>query len=249
MDPSLQGKIAVVVGGSRGLGRGAVEALAARGAEVVVIGRDPAALSPLAGEVRGTTAIVGDGTDEALAESVLRERRPDLVVLCAGAAPVLGAIHELSWAEFQTNWHVDAKLTFGWLRQALRLPMKRGSHVIVISSGAAAQGSPVSGGYASAKRAQWFMADYAATEIERAGLGIRIHCVLPALNPSTDLGRAGIAAYARRAGVSDEEFAKRFGPPLTPAIFGAAIADLATSPEKWAQLALRLCGGGLAPLS
>jgi 3-oxoacyl-[acyl-carrier protein] reductase len=126
--------------------------------------------------------------------------------------------------------------------------MPEGSHIIVVSSGAAIQGSPVSGGYAAAKRAQWFMADYAATEIERARLSIRVTCVLPALNPSTQLGRAGIAAYAKRAGVTDEEFAKRFGAPLTPAIFGAAILELAARPEAWPALAYRLSGGGLAPL-
>ena len=107
-------------------------------------------------------------------------------MLSAGAPPALGALHEQTWETFATNWGVDAKGTFVWLRQALRQPMKRGGHIVVVSSGAAVQGSPVSGGYASAKRAQWFMADYAATESERAGLGLKVHCVLPALNPSTE---------------------------------------------------------------
>ncbi len=109
-------------------------------------------------------------------------------------------------------------------------------------------GSPVSGGYASAKRAQWFMAEYAATEIERAGLGIRVHCVLPSLNGSTALGRAGIAAYAQRAGVSEEDFARRLGPPLTAEIFGTAIAELHSQPEKWTQRVYRLTGTGLGAL-
>ena len=245
---ALEGQTAVVVGGSRGLGRGAVETLAARGARVVVVGRDAKTLSALAKDVKGVTAAVGDATDERLAETLLREHAPDLVVVCAGAAPVLGAFHELTWDEFQTNWHVDAKLAFVWARQALRQPLKRGSHLVIVSSGAAIQGSPVSGGYASAKRAQWFLASYAATEIERAGLGITVHCVLPNLNPSTELGRAGIAAYAKRAGVSEEEFAKRFSPPLTPEIFGRGIADLASSPATWKDLAYRLGGNGLAAL-
>ena len=204
----MPNKIAVVVGGSRGLGRGAVESLAANGFEVVVIGRNQRTMSALVAEVAGAQPMVGDGVDEGLAEKVIRERRPDLIVVCAGAAPVMGPIHELEWEKFETNWRVDARMAFVWLRQALRVPMKRGSQIIIVSSGAAVQGSPASGGYAAAKRAQWFMADYAATEIERAGLEIRFHCVLPNLNPSTELGRAGIAAYARRAGVSDEEFAR-----------------------------------------
>jgi NAD(P)-dependent dehydrogenase (short-subunit alcohol dehydrogenase family) len=136
-----------------------------------------------------------------------------------------------------------------WLQHALRLPMKRGAHVVVVSSGAAVQGSPVSGGYASAKRAQWFLAEYAATEVARAGLGVRVHCLLPTLNPSTELGRAGIRAYAARAGVSPEEFAKRFGPPLTPEIMGRGVVELFEAPERFEQVTYRIGGEGLAPLS
>lgn len=121
----------------------------------VVVGRDPKTLSK--------NPIVGDGTDESLAERVLRELRPELLVICAGAPPPLGLFHELTWEEFETNWRADTKISFVWLRQALRLPLAPNSHIIVISSGAALQGSPVSGGYASAKRAQWFLAQYRAT--------------------------------------------------------------------------------------
>ena len=246
---SLSNKVVVVVGGSRGLGRGVVEALASRGARVIAIARDERTLSQTAREVPGVVGVVGDSTDESLAERVLKQEGPDVLVLSAGAAPVLGALHEQTWETFATNWGVDTKGTFVWLRQALRQPMKRGGHVVVVSSGAAIQGSPVSGGYASAKRAQWFMADYAATESERGGLGLKIHCLLPALNPSTELGRAGIAAYAKRAGVTPEEFARRFHPPLTPEIMGAGVAELLEGPERFAQLAYRIGGAGLAALS
>jgi NAD(P)-dependent dehydrogenase (short-subunit alcohol dehydrogenase family) len=245
MDTSLAGMPAVVVGGSRGLGRGAAESLAARGAKVVVVGRDERALASVAAEQPGIETVAADASDEAVAERVLRERAAQLVVICAGAAPVMAPLHELTWDQFEVNWNADAKIAFVWLRQALRRPLDRDSHVIVISSGAAVQGSPMSGGYASAKRAQWFMADYAAAEIKRAGLGIRVHCVLPILNPNTELGRAAIAAYARREGVTEQEYARRFEPQLTPAIFGTAIADLAANPARWDQLAYRLGGRGL----
>jgi NAD(P)-dependent dehydrogenase (short-subunit alcohol dehydrogenase family) len=246
---SLSHKVAVVTGGSRGLGRGVVEALASRGARVLAVARDEGALSALAREVPGAVPIVGDATDAALAERVLTRESPDFVVLCAGAMPVLGPLHELSWDDFQTNWHVDTKSTFVWLQHALRLPMNRGGHVVVVSSGAAVQGSPVSGGYASAKRAQWFMADYAATESARADLGLRIHCLLPNLNPSTELGRAGIRAYAERAGVTPEEFAKRFQPQLTPEVMGKGVLELFQAPERFTQLVYRIGGAGLAPLA
>jgi NAD(P)-dependent dehydrogenase (short-subunit alcohol dehydrogenase family) len=246
MDTSLNGKTVVVVGGSKGLGRGAVAAFAGRGARVIALGRDERALAALAAEHKVVT-VVGDATDDALAERVLREHHPQVLVIAAGAAPVQGAFHELDWDQFQTNWHVDTKLAFVWLRQVMRLPL-RDAHVIVVSSGAAINGSPVSGGYASAKRAQWFLTDYAATEIKRAGLPIRVHCLLPNLNASSELGRAGIAAYVKRAGTTEAEFMKRFEPQLTPPAFGAAVADLASAPGKWEQLAYRVGGQGLIAL-
>jgi NAD(P)-dependent dehydrogenase (short-subunit alcohol dehydrogenase family) len=245
---SLLNKVAVVTGGSRGLGRGIVEALAARGVRVLTVARDEAELSRLARDVPAAVPVVGDAVDDALAQRILTRDAPDFVVLCAGAMPVLGPIHEQSWEDFQTNWNVDTKSTFLWLRHALRLPLKRGGHVVVVSSGAAVQGSPVSGGYASAKRAQWFLADYAATESARAGLGLRFHCILPTLNPSTALGRAGIEAYAKRAGVTPEEFAKRFDPPLTPEVMGQGVVALCEGPERFPDLAYRIGGAGLQDL-
>ena len=244
----LAGKIAIVTGGSRGLGRGVVEALAGRGARVVAVARNRADLATLTREVRGTEACEGDAADENLAERLLTREQPQVVVLCAGAAPKLGALQEQTWEGFSTNWEVDAKSTFVWLKLALRLPARRDTHFIVVSSGAALQGSPVSGGYASAKRAQWFIASYATTESERAGLGLRVHCVLPSLNASTELGRAAIRAYAERAGIAPEAFAKRFEPQLTPAIMGEGVADLVVSPDRFAKLAYRIGGSGLVPL-
>jgi NAD(P)-dependent dehydrogenase (short-subunit alcohol dehydrogenase family) len=249
MNSTMEGRKIVVTGASRGLGRGVVEALSARGARVVALARGADALGALARELPGIVTIPGEAQDDALAAKVLVEHAPDAIVLVAGAMPVLGALQDQTWEGFKTNFEVDTKSTFVWLRHALRLPMKKGGHLVVVSSGAAIQGSPVSGGYASAKRAQWFLADYAATESGRLGLGLRVHCVLPALNPSTELGRAGIRAYAERAGVTPEEFAKRFEPVLTPEVMGASIASLLERPESFDKLAYRLGGSGLLPVS
>lgn len=245
---SLEGKTVIVTGGSRGLGRGAVEALASRKARVVAVARDAGRLAALAREVPGVETFAADASDEIAAGKIQQEVRPDLLVLCAGAAPLLRPLHQHTWETFSLSWEADAKMAFVWIRDALLLPMKPGGHVVVISSGAALHGSPISGGYAGAKRTQWFIADYAAKESQRLGLSLTVHCVLPQLNPSTELGRAAVAAYAERTGVTVAEYEKRFAPPLTPAIFGQAIVDLAEDPGRFKDLAYQLGGKGLAPL-
>src|SRR5260370_19630514 len=92
--------------------------------------------------------------------------------------------------------------TFQWLREALLKPLRPGSRVVVISSGAAlnANGSPLSGGYAGAKATQRFITGYAQDEAARAGLGISFATVLPQFAPLTSVGRPAVQAYAGRAG-------------------------------------------------
>ena len=111
-----------------------------------------------------------------------------------------------TWETFSVNWHTDVRITFQWLRESLLRPLRGGSQVIVISSGAALAGSPLSGGYAGAKATQRFITAYAQDEADRAGLGITFTAVLPRLTPHTDLGRPAVAAYAARNGQSEQEY-------------------------------------------
>jgi len=238
---------AVVIGGSGGFGRGIVRALAAKPMRVLAIAREAAPLEAIAKET-GAEYITADATDEVTAARILQQRQPDLVVLAAGASPVLRPLQLHTWETFALNWEVDTKAAFVWLRNALLVPMKPGSHIVIISSGAAIHGSELSGGYAGSKRTQWFMTRYASLEAERNKLGLRIQCLLPMLSPN-GLGLEAIEAYSRRAGLSQEEFSKRFGPPLTPAIIGQAIVDMHDNPGSWNQLAYTIGGNGLAPIS
>lgn len=242
MTPKCQ--TAIVTGGSRGLGRGIAEALVSRKMRVVILARDAERLQTASKEL-GAESVAADVADSMVSGRLLQELQPDLVVLCAGATPLLRPFHLHTWETFAQNWETDTKAAFNWLRDALLLPMKSGSHVVVISSMAASHSSPLSGGYAGAKRMQWFLAEYAAEEAARLKLNIRFHCLLPVLNPSTHLGRATMAAYAQRAGISTDEFAKRFNPPLTPAIVGRALVELHENPSRWDKLAYQLGGNGL----
>jgi NAD(P)-dependent dehydrogenase (short-subunit alcohol dehydrogenase family) len=215
---------------------------------VIAVARDAAALEAVARATPGVVAHAADAADPAVARELLEKHRPALVVLCAGVAPTNKPLHEQTWESFSVNWGVDVRQAFEWARQALLLPMPTGSHMVIVSSGAALRGSPLSGGYAGAKRMQWLVADYASQEAARLKLGLKFHAVLPILNASSELGRGAIAAYAQRAGVSPEEFSKRFGKPLTAAIFGQAVWQLHDQVARHEQLAYQVTGEGLVPV-
>ena len=118
----------------------------------------------------------------------------------------MSPLQDQTWETFSENWNVDVAQAFHWTRHALQRPLAPGSSVIVMSSGAALNGSPLSGGYAGAKSTVRFITSYAAIESERAGLGISFVSVLPRLTPATDLGAKAVVAYAERQGVDVDTF-------------------------------------------
>ena len=154
---SLKDKNVVVTGGSRGLGLGLVEALVEHGARVTVVARQSDALEAVRTRL-GVSTIAADVRDEAAAHRILADVRPDILALNAGAKPPMGRLDQISWADFTAPWEHDVKAGLHWLQGALNLPLKPESRVLVVSSGAAVSGSPMSGGYAGAKRMLWIMA-------------------------------------------------------------------------------------------
>ena len=222
----LTGRTAVVAGASRGLGRGITRALAAAGARVVAVARNGPALDELAATSANIKTEVADAASEAVAWRLIDAYEPDILVLVAGASPVMLPLQHQTWETFSVNWDADVKIAFGWLREALRRPLRPGSTVVVVSSGAAVNGSPASGGYAGAKATQRFIADYARDEARRAGLGITVTAVLPRMTPAGEVGRSGIRAYAARDGQTEQEYLAKLGDPLTAEAAGSAVADL-----------------------
>jgi NAD(P)-dependent dehydrogenase (short-subunit alcohol dehydrogenase family) len=244
----LSGTTAVVTGASRGLGRGIAVALAQAGAQVVGVARNGARLEELRGQLGGGfTPVVADAADPVAAGQILDEYRPRTLVLNAGASPLPRPLRRQTWQTFSRNWDVDVQHVFGWVREALLLPLQPGSTVIAMSSGAALRGSPLSGGYAGAKATIRFIAAYAADEAERDRLGIRFVSVLPQLTPATDLGAPAVAAYAARQGVDLATYLDGLGPALTPEQAGEAVAGLAAGPGR-DQGAYLLTGAGLSPV-
>ena len=239
---SLKDKNVVVTGGSRGLGLGLVEALVAHGAAVTVVARNADALKFVRAEL-GVATISADVTDETAAHRILSQVRPDILVLNAGAKPRMGRLDQLSWADFAAPWETDVKAGLYWLQAALTLPLKRGSRVLVVSSGAAQNGSPLSGGYAGAKRTLWFMAKYANNVSEQKDLGIRFQTIVPLqMVGDTGVGDEGAHAYARAMGIKRDEFLARYGAPMPPREFGEKIVSVLDDPKYAEGLAVGLKG-------
>ena len=233
----LAGSTAIVTGASRGFGRGIAAALAAAGARVVGVARSGGTV----------TADAADAADPATAGRLIDEYQPRTVVLCAGAAPHMSPLQEQTWESFSQNWNVDVAQAFHWIRHALRRPLAPGSTVIAVSSGAAINGSPLSGGYAGAKATVRLITGYAALESERARLGIDFVSVLPALTPVTELGAKAVAAYADRQGVDVDTFVQSLRPALTAEQVGKSVLEIATG-EARDHRAYMLSSAGLSPL-
>lgn len=243
-----RGRTAVVTGASRGFGRAIAVGLAATGVHVVGVARDNAALEDLQHQLGSCfTPIVADVTDDELATRLIAEHRPNILVLNAGATPHAATIQNQTWATFSENWKVDVRHVFEFTRAALLAPLEPGSTVVSVSSGAARQGSPMSGGYAGAKATVKFISAYAAAESERLSLGIRFVALLPKLTTATGLGATFVDSYADYEHADRETFRERLGQPLAAEQVADAVIHVADHDNKPAPAYL-LTADGLTAL-
>jgi len=234
---------AIIFGASSGVGRATAAALAQRGAKVWAVARSVA--SPLP----GVTDVIGDATDPAVVTRLLGEVDPDLAVVAVGIRPRVAPIDEYDWEAFSAVWNGDVRAAFHVGQLALRKPLRAGSHVVVVSSGAGLNGSPLSGGYAGSKRTQMFLADYLQKRSDARKLGIRYTAVVPnQLLAGTDIAKAAAAGYAAVAGITPEKFMERFEVPLDADGVAAAILRIADNDAPAGSI-LKLTGAkGLEPV-
>jgi NAD(P)-dependent dehydrogenase (short-subunit alcohol dehydrogenase family) len=249
---NLSGKSVIVVGASRGIGRGIAVAFADAGANVIALSRTTATFPAPGQGASSIHAEVADAAEAAVPAKIIDRYEPEVVILVAGAPPHMRPLQEQTWETFSLNWQADVRITFHWLREILLKPLRPGSRVVVISSGAALGGSPLSGGYAGAKSTQRFITAYAQDEAKRAGLDIIFAAVLPRFSPETGVGRPAVHAYAARAGQSVEEYLKSIvqsgGPLVSPETAGAAMVALVQEDRANVAPAYLLSGNGLKNL-
>ena len=97
----------IVVGASRGLGRGNTTAFAEAGAPVIAVARTAAPLADQAAERRNIQPEVADAGDPTIAGSLLDRLQPTAVILVAGARPVLRPLQHHTWETWSVNLHTD----------------------------------------------------------------------------------------------------------------------------------------------
>ena len=114
----LSGRTTVVVGASRGLGRGIATAFAEAGAPVVAVARTGPALAELATTSANIRTEVADAGDATAAASLLDRYEPEAVILVAGAGPYIRPLQQQTWETFSVNWQTDVRIAFHWLREA-----------------------------------------------------------------------------------------------------------------------------------
>jgi NAD(P)-dependent dehydrogenase (short-subunit alcohol dehydrogenase family) len=221
-----------ITGASEGLGLAMAKAFLARGAKVTGIARNAERLESV--RQLGATTIAGD--------VIVANVQPDILVLNAGARLPMVSIDHQTWDEFSSAWNTDVKATFVGIQAALNTPMKPGSRVMIMSSGAATvMSSPfiepenlrLSGGYIGAKRMVWYMAHQANAVSRERQLNIHFQALIPGqVIPGTALGHGVASAYAELEGVSAEQHVlHRYGSIMEPDTFGEMVADLASDPN------------------
>lgn len=184
MEGTLRDKVVVVTGASSGIGEATARALAGRGAAVVLVARNEEKLRFLAREISASggraLAVKTDVADETSVGQMVERAvgefvHLDILVNNAGLG-LSGRVEDLRADDLRYLFEVNL---LGPLRcvQAVLLHMRRGGHIINVSSMVGKRAIPKVGGYCATKAALNALSD--ALRVEVAGRGITVTSVYP----------------------------------------------------------------------
>jgi 3-oxoacyl-[acyl-carrier protein] reductase len=246
--PDLAGRVAVVTGGSKGIGRATCELLAANGCRVAVVARAAASvdavveqLTASGGEAIGVTGDAADaGALAAIHRDVAQRLGPvDVLLPFAGGFQSFSTAWETTLEEWDTVLRDNLTSTFLALREFLPSMIERRSGAVVLMSSISARSLDklTTASYAAAKAGVLMLMRHAA--IEAGPHGIRINAIAPGTVTSERIEQImDDEALARTAALSP------LGRLGTPADCAAAAAFLASDASGWMTgVTLDVAGG------
>ncbi|WP_084419325.1 SDR family NAD(P)-dependent oxidoreductase [Henriciella litoralis] len=246
----MSGKVAVITGSSRGIGKSIAEEMAEQGAKVVISSRKPGPCQDVAAEIN---AKHGDGTAISVPanisskeelQTLIDETRKafgkiDVLVCNAASNPYYGPMEKIEDDAFEKILQNNI-ISNHWLIQMVAPEMKerKDGAIVIISSIGGLKGSPVIGAYNISKAADFQLArNYA---IELGPHNIRVNCVAPGLI-KTDFARALWEDPSAKDRIEKGTPMRRIGEPQD--IAGAAIF-LASDAGKYMAGQMIVVDGG-----
>jgi NAD(P)-dependent dehydrogenase (short-subunit alcohol dehydrogenase family) len=193
MELSLDGKVALVTGASKGIGRATAAALAGAGAKVMLSSRKQEALEEAAAAIDGETAVFAanagepDQAEACVAATVERFGAIDVLVNNAATNPYMGPSIDIDLPRYDKTWQVNLRGAFVWTQAAWRASMReRGGAVVNVASIGGMSVEPIIGIYNVTKAALIHLTKTLAAEL---GPQVRVNAVAPGL-VKTDMARA-----------------------------------------------------------
>jgi len=241
---SLEGKVAIVTGASRGIGFGIASILVDRGVRVCVTGRDQTALSRSVRQLGESAAIAVQGNvddpahqDLAIQRTIKAFGRLDMLVNNAAVSPVYGPMLELGQGAVEEIMAVNVLAPLNWARKAHDVWLCRhGGSIVNIGSVAALRASPGIGFYGVSKSALTRLTKELAVELAP---NVRVNIVHPGM-VRTRMSES--VCQGREAEVVKDYPLGRLGEPVDVA---GAVAFLLSDEASWITGSSLVIDGGL----
>jgi len=250
MEKRLRNKIALITGGTTGIGLATAKRFAAEGAEVIVTGRNPETLETARRELEGLAKVVE--SDAASEENVAKlfenigraHRRLDILFLNAGIAR-FAPLADASVSDFDAMWNINVRGLWLALKHAIPI-LSEGGAVIVNTSIANQKGFESTSAYSATKAALRAIVRTAAREL--AGRNVRVNAISPGPIETPIFDKLGLPAESLtefRIHTTSQIPLGRFG---TPAEVASAAAFLASYDSSFITGTELTVDGGLAQM-